>query len=129
MNGTVSEWIEKADSDYRVCARELAVREGASPDAICFHAQQCIEKLMKALLAHHRTKPPLTHNLTHLAELVAPLDPTVSWPVEELRFLTRVGAGFRYPGESADREDATKAMAICTRLREALLKLIDEGNS
>ena len=48
MNGTVSEWIEKAESDYRVCVRELTVREGASPDAICFHAQQCIEKLIFA---------------------------------------------------------------------------------
>ena len=129
MNGTVREWIEKAGSDYRVCVRELTVREGASPDAICFHAQQCIEKLIKGLLVHHKTKPPLTHNLNQLVALVAPLYPTASWPVGELRFLTRVGAGFRYPGESADREDATKAVTICTRLREALLKLIEEGNA
>jgi len=129
MNGTVREWIEKAESDYRVCLRELAVREGPSPDAVCFHAQQCIEKLMKSLLVHHKTKPPLTHNLNQLAELIAPLYPNTSWPVEDLRLLTRVGAGFRYPGETADQDDATRAMAICKRLREALLKLIDEDHA
>lgn len=47
--------------------------------------------------------------------------------MDDLRFLTRASVGFRYPGESADREDATEAFEICTRLREDLLKLISEA--
>ena len=52
-----------------------------------------------------------------------------SWDcsLDDLRFLTRASAAFRYPGESADRQDAAEALEICTRLREDLLKLISEA--
>ncbi len=128
MNGTVREWIAKAEDDLDIA--QLAMRASGRPhyDAVCFHAQQCIEKLMKGLLVRHKTRPPLTHNLSQLADLIAPLHPAATFPAKELRFLTRVGAGFRYPGESADKDDAATAIAICSRLREALLKLVDEGN-
>jgi HEPN domain-containing protein len=129
MNGTVREWIEKAEGDFDIAL--LAMHAPGRPhyDAVCFHAQQSIEKLMKGLLVRQQTRPPLTHNLSQLADLIAPLYPAAIFLVKELRFLTRVGAGFRYPGESADKDDAAAAIAICTRLREALLKLITEGNA
>ena len=129
MNGTVKEWIAKAEDDFDVAQLALGAPGRPRYDAVCFHAQQCIEKLMKGLLVQHRTKPPLTHNLGQLADLIAPFHPETLFPVKELRFLTRVGAGFRYPGESADKDDAATALAICTRLRESLVKLIDEENA
>ena len=49
MNEVVREWIDKAEGDYLTATREV----GADPpnyDAACFHAQQCIEKLLKGLL-------------------------------------------------------------------------------
>ena len=46
MNDTVKEWLEKADRDYATAARELKVEDNPNYDAVCFHAQQCIEKLM-----------------------------------------------------------------------------------
>ena len=49
MNEVAQEWINKAEGDYLTATREA----DASPpnyDAVCFHAQQCIEKLLKALL-------------------------------------------------------------------------------
>jgi len=47
MNGTVREWIDKAESDYEVA--QLAMSAAGRPhcDAVCFHAQQCVEKLMR----------------------------------------------------------------------------------
>jgi HEPN domain-containing protein len=48
MNGTVKEWIAKAEGDYATAARELRAIESPNYDAACFHAEQCAEKLMKA---------------------------------------------------------------------------------
>ncbi len=118
MNGTVKEWIAKAEEDFDVAQLAMSAPGRPRYDAVCFHAQQCIEKLMKGMLVHHRTKPPLTHNLSQLADLIAPFNPETLFPVKELRFLTRVGAGFRYPGESADKDDAAlqwPSAPACTR--------------
>jgi HEPN domain-containing protein len=49
---TVKEWIAKAEGDFTVACREMRARKSPNYDAACFHCQQCIEKLMKALLIH-----------------------------------------------------------------------------
>jgi HEPN domain-containing protein len=79
---------------------------------------------MKALLIHLGIVPPRTHDLTELDRLLAPVCPQWSWPVQELRFLTRAAVDFRYPGESADREEATESLDIATRLRANLRALL-----
>lgn len=120
MNRTVKEWVAKAEADYSTAARELKAAESPNFDAVCFHAQQCVEKLMKALLIHLNIVPPRSHDLAELGRFLAPACPQWSWPVEELRFLTRASIDFRYPGESADLEDAAQSLDIATRLRERL---------
>jgi len=50
MNGTVKEWVLKAEADFATAGRELQATTAQNYDAVCFHAQQCVEKLMKALL-------------------------------------------------------------------------------
>jgi len=124
MKGTVKEWTVKAEADFSTAARELKASESPNFDAVCFHAQQCVEKLMKALLIHLGIVPPRSHDLTELERLLAPVCPQWSWPVQELRFLTRAAVDFRYPGESADIEEATEALDIATRLRERLRLLL-----
>jgi HEPN domain-containing protein len=124
MKGTVKEWTVKAEADFSTAARELKASESPNFDAVCFHAQQCVEKLMKALLIHLGIVPPRSHDLTELERLLAPVGPQWSWPVQELRFLTRAAVDFRYPGESADIEEATEALDIATRLRERLRLLL-----
>ena len=42
MNDTVREWIDKAETDYRVAERELAVDSESDYGPVCFHAQQCV---------------------------------------------------------------------------------------
>ena len=124
MNGTVEEWLAKSEGDYRTSARELSATESPNYDAACYHAQQCIEKLMKALLIHRGTVPPRTHELLRLSELVRVEYPQWACAKQDVRFLTRAGMAFRYPGDDADRKDAEKALTICTRLRTSLLTLI-----
>jgi len=52
MDATVSEWVAKAEGDYRTAERELHPTGTPNFDAVCFHAEQCAEKLIKALLIH-----------------------------------------------------------------------------
>lgn len=129
MNGTVREWVDKAEGDLRTARRELQAADEPNYDAACFHAQQCVEKFIKAVLIHHHVVPPRIHNLERLHELLLKVCPAVELNAAELRLLTNVGMAARYPGEEPDRDDAVQAVAICEGMRESLLKLIDESNA
>lgn len=120
MNEIVEEWIDKAEADFATAKREFAVTETTNFDAVCFHAQQCIEKLMKGLLIAHGVTPPKIHDLAHLSRLLSPVCAEWNWPLQELHFLSLAAVEFRYPGESSDREDASRALDICRRIRSRL---------
>lgn len=124
MSEIIDEWIRKADADYATACREMLVDEGPNFDAVCFHSQQCIEKLMKALLIKNGVTPPKTHDLFQLNLLLAPVCQKWSCRPEDLRYLTRASVDFRYPGESADRDEAAEAVKICSKLRTSLHQLL-----
>jgi len=70
-------WLAFAEDDLRVA--RLALEEGLYAQ-VCFHAQQCVEKSLKALLTRAGQLVPRTHRIDDLwAELPAwgrtPLDP------------------------------------------------------
>lgn len=46
---TIRQWIIKAENDLKICQHELGNSDPVT-DAICFHAQQCVEKYLKAFL-------------------------------------------------------------------------------
>ena len=50
MRALAAEWIRKAEADAGTARREAAVKENPNWDAVCFHAQQAVEKYIKALL-------------------------------------------------------------------------------
>jgi HEPN domain-containing protein len=127
MNKTVREWIAKAEGDFSSATRESRARRNPNYDAACFHAQQCIEKLMKALLIQGGKTFLKTHDLVILSEAVAGRGVVCIASVAELRFLTRAAVAFRYPGEAATRTDARQAYRICVRLRDHLLDLLRKG--
>jgi HEPN domain-containing protein len=124
MNGTVQEWIDKAEKDYRVAERELAVEGESDYGPVCFHAQQCVEKLFKALLISHAVIPPRTYHLPALSALLQSVESTWSWDEAELTDLTDAAVDDRYPGTIASREDALQFFDTCTRLRVRLLALL-----
>lgn len=49
MNELTKEWINKAEGDFVSALRDYRARKSPNFDAAGFHAQQCIEKYMKAL--------------------------------------------------------------------------------
>ena len=120
MNGTVREWLDKAEADYRTARREFEAVDSPNYDAVCVHAQQFVEKLMKAIMIHNRVVPPRIHNLAQLCRLLEPVCPGLDLATEDLNHLTTLGMAVRYPGELADRNDAEDVLQICDRLRDAL---------
>jgi HEPN domain-containing protein len=62
-----ADWLYFAREDLRVA--ELAFSAQIYSQA-CFHAQQCVEKAIKARLRHHGAAPPRTHQLSLLVSLL-----------------------------------------------------------
>lgn len=124
MNGIVKEWVAKAHADFALAGREMRAGRRRSNDGIYFHAQQCIEKLMKAVLTDKGVVPPKTHDLVVLSTELAVHAPLWSWDNAQLRFLTQGAVQFRYPGSTATGADARQAMNYARRLRTALLALL-----
>jgi HEPN domain-containing protein len=122
---TVKEWMAKAEGDFAVACREMRARKSPNYDAVCFHCQQCVEKLMKGLLIHLGVTPPKTHMLVVLDELLGSVCPIWAWPADELRFLSHSAVFLRYPGESAEKDEAREAMAVARKMRLKLLALLD----
>jgi HEPN domain-containing protein len=126
MNENVAEWIDKADGDFRTAQREFAVSDQPNFDAVCYHAQQCVEKLMKGVLIHRTVVPPKTHDLLHLDKLLRAACPSWDWSRDDLRWLTRAAVAFRYPGGLAGPEHAEKAFRLCSELRAEMMTLLAE---
>ena len=57
-------------------------------DLLGFHAQQAVEKMLKALLAARGVDYPKTHNLRVLIELLAEVDITLPAELAEIDRLT-----------------------------------------
>jgi HEPN domain-containing protein len=120
MRALTSEWITKAEGDWRIANREMRVRRGANYDAICFHCQQCAEKYLKAFLQEQDQHIPKIHDLNQLLENCLPYDGTLELHRDLLKDLTRYAIAFRYPGESAAKEDARIALHHAKIFRELL---------
>ncbi len=63
----VQEWIYKAEEDYFTAVTLARQRRKTAPDNLCFSAQQCAEKYLKALLVLRKIPFPKTHDLIILA--------------------------------------------------------------
>ena len=102
------EWIEKAEHDLFIM--RLGLDNADTPaDVLCFHAQQVMEKAVKALLTAHSVRFAKTHDLIELLESAATLLPNLERFREPMSKATAYAADVRYPGEQEElsREDVT----------------------
>jgi HEPN domain-containing protein len=117
MKPTTAEWIAKAEDDFAVMEREGRVAVHPSYDAICFHAQQCAEKYLKARLCEAGGTFGKTHDLVVLLDQVLDQEPAWEEFREGLAYLTDYAVTVRSPGESADRNSALEAQTRCRAFR------------
>jgi len=119
MKPITGEWIAKAEGDFATAEREARARKNPNYDGICFHAQQCCEKYLKAILCEVDISFPKIHDLVALLDLLLPVAPMWEVHREDLAFLSDYAVAFRYPGDFADRESAMEARNRCRRVRGA----------
>jgi len=112
MNVLVEEWVNKAEGDRQTAKREVNVVDSPNWDAVCFHAQQAVEKYLKALCQQENIPFTRTHDLTQLLKALLPKYPDLAPQSDNLEWLTAFAVEIRYPGESAIEGDAEKAVTI-----------------
>jgi len=117
----IGEWVEKAEHDLRTAEHVLTLEENCPFDMVCFHAQQCAGKYLKALLILRSVDFPGTHNLEVVMGLMPP-DVSLELDATEVTLLTRYAAELRYPGDAAPitRAEAEEAVATARKVREAV---------
>lgn len=93
----VQAFLEKASKDL-VTAERMAEEPGDFRDIVCFHAQQCAEKSLKAVLLAQGGEAPRTHDLERLLGAVSAVLPSVETLTRDCTLLTDFGVAPRYPG-------------------------------
>ena len=133
-------WREHAELLLRKAAQdeftlEKLFPDPASPDEVIgFHAEQAVEKTLKAVLALSEVPYPPTHNLALLLDLLFE-HRIVSPPAfEDIRRLTPFAAELRYedlPEEAERPFDRSWALDCVRRVRawaESVLRAQREGS-
>lgn len=124
MQTLTTEWIQKAEGDLTTAWRELRARRAPNYDSACFHAQQCAEKYLKALLQESALPFGKTHNLTILLDLLGNRHPHLELLRPDLAVLNAYAVEYRYPGEAADKEIAKQAVKIAEVLKQEIMSII-----
>lgn len=112
----VQTWLRKAAGDLELARRELATAPAPNYDAVCYHAPQGVEKLMKACLLHRGVSPPRIHDLVHLDSLIGSGPKSRTWTVLELSELSSAAVEARYPGHESTHDEAARAIELASRV-------------
>jgi len=94
--GSPQDWLLHARSDLALA--QIAPPDDVMLEGLCFHAQQAVEKALKALLISYHRDLPRTHNIGALLDLL-PETITIPDEVEEAAGLTDYAVMTRYPGD------------------------------
>ncbi len=113
----VQEWLRKAESDIEA-ARILVAEDLDDYEVAAFHAQQAVEKLIKAYLVRHQVEFSKTHEIEALRDLLASIDQTLAVKLADADELTPYAVDYRYPGDAGDVSQGDAEGAV--RLAEAV---------
>lgn len=117
MNPITREWVAKAEEDF-LSATDLA-RRRKTPlwNSVCFHAQQCAEKYLKARMQEAGIVIPKTHDLEALLDRLLPIEPLWAAFRPAAQNLTDFAVSFRYPGENATKFEARQSLKDSKAIR------------
>jgi HEPN domain-containing protein len=114
----VREWILKADHDLTAAAQILKLGKATPTETVGFHAQQCVEKYLKAILVYRTIPFAKTHVIRDLMGLVPRRYRPALDDVTQIQ-LTRYASVTRYPdsGRIITLSAARKAVTTARRVR------------
>lgn len=125
----IRRWIEKAEHDLTTASVVLENKPEVT-DTVCFHAQQCVEKALKAYLTLAGVHVEKTHHLPYLLAQCSAILSRFEEIQEHALALTDYAVEVRYVDDWRDipQEEARSAVTLA---EEALafikLRLADEG--
>ncbi len=120
MKPVTQTWVEKAEADLATAKRELRARKSPNYDAACYHAQQCAEKYLKAVLLEEEREFKYEHDLAYLLNILVKVNHWWEFLHLAAQFLTDNGVRFRYPGNNADKQLARDAVKAADLIRERM---------
>ena len=122
-----AEWVAKAEENLCTAAHPLKLGKSCPAAMVCFHAQQPVEKYLKAYLVYRGTPFPKTHDIEELvARLPSSARPALT--VEEQALLTEYAVGPRYPGwRDVPLCEVRQAVALARRVRKHVRLLLPKG--
>ena len=123
----VRQWKAKAQNDW-TAVEILSTNEQCPADAVCFHCQQFVEKLLKAFLTYHDIEVPKTHDLRRLIQLAEPFEPELSQLSDSSDKLTVHGVDTRYPGDCypITSEEMNEVIEISKQFSNILLPKLEQ---
>ncbi len=107
--GSPADWLRRARSDLAL-ARVRAPRHVLYND-LCFHAQQAVEKSIKAVLVRYGVEFRRVHDIDYLIALV-PERAGRPPAAQDIVSLTSYAVMARYPGDYEDATEQDYAEAI-----------------
>jgi len=115
-------WLTKAATDLRAADHDRTASPPLLEDVV-FHAQQAVEKALKAFLSWHDRPFRKTHDLGELGQACLEIDATLSDLVRDAAPLTEYAWKFRYPGEpdQPSADEATAAIASARAVNDAIV--------
>ncbi len=113
------DWLIHALSDLKL-ARVGKEDPEILSEQTCFHAQQAVEKSLKAVLLFSKVDFPLTHDLRDLLEVFETSDIALPENFKEVDVLTPYAVESRYPGywEVITDQDVVEAFSLAEKVLE-----------
>ena len=128
INPLTLERVRTAESDYGIMKLGFQALTPDVYEPICFHAQQCIEKYLKAWLQEANIRPPRTHELNVLLNLIVPSHPEWrAWRTDFAEFKPHA-VDVRYEKYFATVAQVEHAVRICTEVRTAIRAVLQLPN-
>jgi HEPN domain-containing protein len=93
----VQQWLIRATRDLAV-AKLIVGHSDAMREETGFHAQQTVEKCLKAFLVHHGVEFAWSHSLAYLLTICEQVEPTFARWRSSAEPMTQYAVRFRYPG-------------------------------
>ena len=124
----VKAWIKKAENDLITAQNSLDIKPETPFDTICFHAQQCAEKYLKAFLVFHDVEFEKTHDLGQLISLAAKADKDFFEIIDLGEKLTDYAVDIRYPIllEEPTKDEAKEAIETAIKIKEFVISRLNE---
>jgi HEPN domain-containing protein len=123
-----NEWLQYADEDLRLAEHAFALSSSVPYRLIAYHAQQCVEKSLKAYLVYQDIDFSFTHNIGKLLDWCGA---NAAWTIKirKTEELTPFAVTARYPGihRPVTRQAAMRAVKTAKKARTVVVAALKKA--